>query len=1611
MLWMSHTDDFFTGWGTRLNPLWPTMEEARNCTWSLDPAWLNGPNYTELIYSCLPAIRAYFLLGYRVNTLMVVDYIAGTAALPSPIPQFGLDLVNGITAEFTTVSPEINPDEPITDPTGTAMPNMVELAEGAIHVVFGLEPIGDVTGWIQDHRNPDDPLTYTGYNVPLDATTNVLSLPAGRQGLADLQGSAADLVTNLFALIRPLWVDISDDNQGPRLERKQAGGMLWVFDPAYWDAPRQQWGQFTDAADQADRFLAALNYRESQRAVPNLVPKVGNLPSSIGVIDSFLMEQIFNLKSDARPFFEGGSGNNLSSFVDLHDAQYSDGAAPIERPSLAHYNYDGFARVNAENDQFPHADPPLDTYNMDPVLFWTSMERYVAFEGYSHIWDFWRWQSINSAGPSESWLDSILALAWDGAFALRDAVEPRDPQEPMRVDVYQGGTSREEWSIALHQKTALSITLATDEGGNTGTASRAGFVLSDKVVFEYRPGGAGLKPTLFIVAGRGVEIKVRGEVVGNPSSSEGFLKHYKQFFDRYNSKHPWDLNITRVQDDALIPRRGSQIDPARILSRFQVNPSRLTPAPDVAAAMDPPQVPVHEIPLAYRVEELVGTSFIAQREIEVVPHSWGEIIKFPALADIWDQSAFATSEALKVYRAKYSQPAQVELCVDPFSGKGGYTYSIYLERYDVVVQPPVSLNKIINTHCVVVLTDNVLRDVEMRTSLSAEHTFLHTWWEALTGWPSNTTGVNSRYFPFGDSYVGDMTGEFYKARADDLQQLPAPLAAELPVRWPAAPRVMGWYNDADASTRISRLDVAEMHQPPPDAGTWMTVRIGDQDIDIAALSALEWYDSAIDDVVYLVVDLLISAIPVIGDASDAIEFAFALVTGKDRWGRKVTGFDIALMGLATAIPLVSSRMMTLGADVADAARVPQIQPRQMPATRSASQSFDAFLEVIMPHVRGVMGSDAAASTAAREEITAQAYQFFARNKVGNRHLPQGTQKARVGAFVDSLVRNVNVLENLMEAARPTDARKFLSVADVTRVVLKNGVETTEFTFNVLQTGFNQARAKMGKRHRDWLANPDAFPGPMPHPDSLTPEVYLRHYAVGVGRAAGRALLGARVMGTRVKRAIGYLAPTMAGRVQRNGPAVALTSISRTDLRAAVKQYLLDAAADKDAPMMWSALTGAETLTDVKSVAREVGHDLSSPSVVTDNHPILMMFDDLIKDGPDASKWLDDLLRGGRSVDNEIPLAEVGARVGECIIMASDQLVHLENVAQLRGAGLTFRVPLAQIAGDAVREPMRKMIADWVNSGGRFYEHAIKSEMRDIFALKKAVHEIDPASELGGFTFEVVIQAKMVSLSGRTVQMGSDAIVYAVRGSTRTAIDFQLKSYGSLGRVAGFAGLDFVGGGIPRVVVKQRFSKALGEFVWSWDVVGGSSIQNQVVKQRLRVARFGGLHPPSNLVKGTNIPRELPNANQLAGWSSVGRSPVYTIDSEQFMSHLISRLDKLYPLERLRDFKLRDLKRLTPDEQNVLNAMFPRQNDAGWQSGIDLSSGARMFGAFNDKSVEIAQSIERTMENYEDIVPNFKAAFWSIAGPNATLETHSVYVRFTKDADIESALRIGLGIAD
>ncbi len=103
-----------------------------------------------------------------------------------------------------------------------------------------------------------------------------------------------------------------------------------------------------------------------------------------------------------------------------------------------------------------------------------------------------------------------------------------------------------------------------------------------------------------------------------------------------------------------------------------------------------------------------------------------------------------------------------------------------------------------------------------------------------------------------------------------------------------------------------------------------------------------------------VADTATSLIPLVGDAADLAELSKALATGTDRHGRPVSGFDMAVLGIAALIPLASAgALRAAGRSTLGAARTLDELARKLGKTREE-------LDILLVRIAELTAPDRAA---------------------------------------------------------------------------------------------------------------------------------------------------------------------------------------------------------------------------------------------------------------------------------------------------------------------------------------------------------------------------------------------------------------------------------------------------------------------------------------------------------------------------------------------------------------------------------------------------------------------------------------------------------------------------
>lgn len=104
-------------------------------------------------------------------------------------------------------------------------------------------------------------------------------------------------------------------------------------------------------------------------------------------------------------------------------------------------------------------------------------------------------------------------------------------------------------------------------------------------------------------------------------------------------------------------------------------------------------------------------------------------------------------------------------------------------------------------------------------------------------------------------------------------------------------------------------------------------------------------------------DIGIGAIPGWGDIADGAELIGAVATGRDRWGREVAWWEIALMGVGTLLPLVGSSVLRSGRHlrkVAGLARALRRSPDEIEAGIAALHGLSRQEREVLAQARGAL---------------------------------------------------------------------------------------------------------------------------------------------------------------------------------------------------------------------------------------------------------------------------------------------------------------------------------------------------------------------------------------------------------------------------------------------------------------------------------------------------------------------------------------------------------------------------------------------------------------------------------------------------------------------------------
>jgi hypothetical protein len=255
--------------------------------------------------------------------------------------------------------------------------------------------------------------------------------------------------------------------------------------------------------------------------------------------------------------------------------------------------------------------------------------------------------------PTMPWLDALSELIWRGAVIVDGLVEPADPCEPIEplpTDKGQGSPV-EEVTLSIWggdaEITLRRVLTFDSEGKDT---------IDTSVAWDYVPGDEQQRPTVVVVAGRGVAVEfdralvrlagrtlVPEEATEPPETAR--VSEYGQGTatpEATVASMPWDLLIHRTEDDHLIHQLGAQIDPAALLDPSVIDPDPVFP---------------------------VNGPFPS---VLVVPKHDGVLLQFPA----------AGNSPTNVPVSGIDIPRVIELTIeDPAAGTDAWTADVYFYTY------------------------------------------------------------------------------------------------------------------------------------------------------------------------------------------------------------------------------------------------------------------------------------------------------------------------------------------------------------------------------------------------------------------------------------------------------------------------------------------------------------------------------------------------------------------------------------------------------------------------------------------------------------------------------------------------------------------------------------------------------------------------------------------------------------------------------------------------------------------------------------------------------------------------------------------------------------------
>lgn len=484
-----------------------------------------------------------------------------------------------------------------------------------------------------------------------------------------------------------------------------------------------------------------------------------------------------------------------------------------------------------------HSDPTaflLDALHGQPVQkrheeFWPTLAASVQAQGQAHRLP----QEVRDRLPGMAWFDALSELIWRGAVLVDGLIEPPDPPEAIEAVPTDKGFDEPVKELTLlvwggeAEITLRRELVFDDEGVDTVDTS---------VTWDYVPGDEQQRPTVVVVAGRGVaveydpdEVVLTGRTVVPEEDAGGAETARVGGNDNLDDLDrvpvlAWDLLIHRVQDDNLVRQLGAQIDPVQLLNPI------LVPAD--------PVVP----PIVGRASALL-----------VVPKHDGVLLQFPAVG---------TNLPTNTPVSGVDIPCVVELTIeDPASGTTAWTADVYFYAYFW------GSYWLGGAHLCVWATEGVQ---------------VHTNRSPGSGGRGDPSELSERRWDSAWLYSAELW------EADKGAKLPRPFSVVLPYTESTAER-------ADLLPGEPVLDY-EGGEAKHDGITL-----------IPAWHAYRQYGYR-TSLGFLVFDMILALTP-FGDVADIGEAVWAWQTGRDKWGRPVTDFEVALLIVCAAVPFVSSGLV------------------------------------------------------------------------------------------------------------------------------------------------------------------------------------------------------------------------------------------------------------------------------------------------------------------------------------------------------------------------------------------------------------------------------------------------------------------------------------------------------------------------------------------------------------------------------------------------------------------------------------------------------------------------------------------------------------------------------